>query len=258
VAALDRRPELRCVLGLFEGVVSGAADGYARMTDRPAATLLHTGPGLANGLANFHNANRARVPVVSIVGDHASYHLPFDAPLTSDIEALARPMSRWVRRAEGPDHIAEAAVAAHHAAITQAGVATLILPADAAWSDATPGPVPGPLPVTRQPVDRTLIGTVADALRRAGPRAGLFLAGEVARAAPLAVAGRIAAETGARLFGEVLCGRIERGAGLVPIERIPYPIDQALATLAGIDLLVVIGGQEPVAFFAYPGKPSRL
>lgn len=258
VAALDRRPELRCVLGLFEGVVSGAADGYARMTDRPAATLLHTGPGLANGLANFHNANRARVPVVSVVGDHAAYHLPFDAPLTSDIESLARPMSRWVRRIEGPDAVADAAVDAHHAAMTQAGVATLILPADAAWSAARPRPTPVPRPVARSPVDRDVIRDVAAAIHKAGPRAVLFLAGEVARAAPLAIAGRIAAKTGARLFGEVLCGRIERGAGIVPIERIPYPIDQALATLKEIDVLVIVGGQEPVAFFAYPGKPSRL
>jgi acetolactate synthase-1/2/3 large subunit len=142
--------------------------------------------------------------------------------------------------------------------MTQAGVATLILPADAAWSEARPGPTPVPRSVGRSPVDRGVIRDVAAAIRKAGPRAGLFLAGEVARAAPLAIAGRIAVKTGARLFGEVLCGRIERGAGIVPIERIPYPIDQALATLKDIDVLVIVGGQEPVAFFAYPGKPSRL
>ena len=99
VAALDRKPAMRCVLGLSEGVVTGIADGYARMAERPAATLLHLGPGLANGLANLHNARRARTPMVTVVGDHASHHLPFDAPLTTDIETLARPMSDWVRRA---------------------------------------------------------------------------------------------------------------------------------------------------------------
>ncbi|WP_292269884.1 thiamine pyrophosphate-binding protein, partial [Mesorhizobium sp.] len=138
VAALDRKPEMRCVLGLAEGVVTGAADGYARMTDRPAATLLHTGPGLANGLANIHNARRARVPMINIVGDHASYHLPLDAPLTSDIEGLAAPMSNWVRRIAGPADVAPAAQAAFRASLTPPGIATLILPADAAWGEASP------------------------------------------------------------------------------------------------------------------------
>jgi acetolactate synthase-1/2/3 large subunit len=116
VAALDRRPAMRCVLGLFEGVVTGAADGYARMTRRPAATLLHTGPGLANGLANLHNARRARSPIINIVGDHASYHLQHDAPLTSDIEGLARPMSDWVRRVESAEAVREAVTGAYVAA----------------------------------------------------------------------------------------------------------------------------------------------
>ena len=138
VAALDRKPEMRCVLGLFEGVVTGAADGYARMTDRPAATLLHTGPGLANGLANMHNARRARTPMINIVGDHASYHLPLDAPLTSDIEGLAAPMSNWVRRIAGPADVQPATEAAFRASLTPPGVTTLILPADAAWGDAEP------------------------------------------------------------------------------------------------------------------------
>ena len=133
VAALDRQPRMRCVLGLFEGVVTGAADGYGRMAGRPAATLLHTGPGLANGLANLHNARRARTPLVNIVGDHASHHLPFDALLTSDIDALARPMSHWVRRVAGPDDVGPGARDACRAARTLPGVATLILPADAAW-----------------------------------------------------------------------------------------------------------------------------
>jgi acetolactate synthase-1/2/3 large subunit len=258
VAALDRRPDMRCVLGLFEGVATGAADGYARMTDQPAAVLLHTGPGLANGLANLHNARRAFVPVVNVVGDHASYHLPFDAPLTSDIESLARPMSSFVRRVTGPDDVAEAAVAAHAAALSTRGVATLILPANAAWSETTPGPTPAPQAVIRPPVPADRVTAAAALLRKAGSRAGLFLAGQTARQAPLDLAARIAAKTGARLFGEVLCGRIERGQGVAPIERIPYPIDLAVELLKDIDVLVLVGGREPVAFFAYPGKPSRL
>src|ERR1700755_3231119 len=100
VAALDSVPEMRAVLGLFEGVAPGAADGYARMADRPAATLLHLGPGLGNGLANLHNARRAKVPLVNIVGDHATDHVQYDAPLQSDIDALAGTVSGWVRRSD--------------------------------------------------------------------------------------------------------------------------------------------------------------
>ena len=176
VAALDRRPEMRCVLGLFEGVATGAADGYARMTGTPAATLLHTGPGLANGLANLHNAKRARAPMINVVGDHASYHLALDAPLTSDIEGLAAPMSNWVRRITGAWDIAAAAEAAYRAAMSPPGVATLILPADAAWTE-TPGVsprrvvLPGPAPV-----DAETIRSVAKAIRGAPGRVGLLLA----------------------------------------------------------------------------------
>lgn len=257
VAALDRRPEMRCILGLFEGVVTGAADGYARMTDRPAATLLHTGPGLANGLAGLHNARRARSPIVNIVGDHASHHLAFDAPLTSDIDSLARPMSAWVGRATGPDDVARAAIEAHRAALTEPGVATLILPADAAWSTANPSSIE-PAPPVRPAVPPERIRAVASALRAARGRCGIVLSGPAARSEPLAAAARVAVATGARLFGDMFMPRVERGRGRVPIERIPYPVDQALARLADCDLLVLVNTQAPVAFFAYPGKPSRL
>lgn len=258
VAALDRRPEMRCVLGLFEGVVTAAADGYGRMAGKPAATLLHTGPGLANGLANLHNARRARTPIVNIVGDHASYHLPFDAPLTTDIDSFARPVSDWLRRATGPDDIAPAAEAAILAARAAPGVATLILPADSAWGEATPEhraklEVPRPAAV---PEDR--IREVAEALRRAGSRAGLLLGDAAARTGALEAAGRIAAATGAKLFAPVSIARIEAGRGRVPVTKIPYAIDLALAALADIDILVLAGAREPVAFFGYPGKPSRL
>ena len=106
VAALDSEPGMRAILGLFEGVVTGAADGYARMAEKPACTLLHLGPGLANGLANLHNARRARTPIVNVVGEHATYHRKFDAPLTSDIEGFARPVSGWIHVSESADGIA--------------------------------------------------------------------------------------------------------------------------------------------------------
>ncbi|MDW5315115.1 acetolactate synthase large subunit [Rhizobium sp. PL01] len=258
VAALDRRPDMRCVLGLFEGVVTGAADGYARMTNRPAATLLHTGPGLANGLANLHNARRARVPMINVVGDHASYHLPFDAPLTSDIESLAAPMSNWVRRIEGPDDVATATKAAIHASLSPPGITTLILPADAAWGEARrPSSVASDRP---QPAvaNRAAIRGVADAIRKARGRAGILVRGLAASADSLEIAGQISAALEVRLFSEVQVAHMQRGRGRVATTRIPYPIDAALETLADIDVLVLVGATEPVAFFAYPGKPGRL
>ena len=259
VAALDRRPEMRCVLGLFEGVVTAAADGYARMAEKPAATLLHTGPGLANGLANLHNARRARTPIVNVVGDHAGYHLPYDAPLATDIDSLARPMSHWLRRCTGPEDVGPAAEAAILAARTHPGVATLILPADSAWGEVgeagavRPAAVPAP-----RAVDDERIAAAAEAIRQAGPRAGLLLRHEGLRADGLEMAGRIAAATGAKLFAPVQIPRVEAGLGRVPVTKIPYAIDPALRCLADLDVLVLVGAPEPVAFFAYPGKPSRL
>ena len=258
VAALDRRPQMRCVLGLFEGVVTAAADGYARMADRPAATLLHTGPGLANGLANLHNARRARTPMVNVVGDHAAFHLPYDAPLTSDIDSLARPMSHWLRRCTGPEDVGPAAEAAIVAARTHPGIATLILPADSAWGEVAPAAiVPVTLPAPRA-VPEARIAAAAEALRRAGPRAGILLGNRALRAGALETAGRVAAATGAKLFSPVQIPRLEAGRGRVPVTKIPYAIDLALKCLAEVDVLVLVGAPEPVAFFAYPGKPSRL
>ena len=258
VAALDRKPDLRCVLGLFEGVVTGAADGYARMRDWPAATLLHTGPGLANGLANLHNARRACVPIINVVGDHAGYHLKYDAPLTSDIESLAAPMSNWVRRIEGPDDVAPSVEAAISASLSPPGIATLILPADAAWGAASAVPRRKVVLPSRAPVNLDVVREVAASIRAASGRAGIVVAGRAAKADALAVAGQVAAAKHVRLFSEVLVGRLERGAGRVAVTQIPYPIDAALATLRDIDVLVLVGAPEPVAFFAYPGKPGRL
>ncbi|MEE4300973.1 MAG: acetolactate synthase large subunit [Pseudomonadales bacterium] len=257
VAALDDNPDMRCVLGLFEGVVTGAADGYARMTGRPAATLLHLGPGLGNGLANLHNARRARTPMVNVIGDHATYHRHLDAPLTSDVEGVARPMSDWVRTSRHAAEVARDGAEAVRAALTPPGaIASLILPADTAW-DPAPGPV-APLPVPAPLAPQS--GAVAEAAEalRSGEPCVLLLNGAALYTGPLATAGRICAGTGARMFSDTFVPRLERGAGIVPIEPLPYFGEQAEAVLAGTRHLVLVGTRPPVTFFAYPGKPSSL
>ncbi|MEO6013092.1 MAG: acetolactate synthase large subunit [Devosia sp.] len=258
VAALDRKPQMRCVLGLFEGVVTGAADGYGRMTRTPAATLLHTGPGLANGLANLHNARRARAPILNVVGDHASYHLPFDPPLASDIESLARPMSHFVRRITGPDSVAADTTAGYLAALATYSVSTLILPADASWSKAADRPIATVAVPSRKMIEAAEIEAVAERLRQHRGRFGIVVGCDGAFGPGLAAAGRIAAALGGRVFSEVIPGRQEHGQGVSPVTKIAYPIDGALRMLADVDLLLCAGAPEPVAFFAYPGKPSRL
>jgi acetolactate synthase-1/2/3 large subunit len=258
VAALDRQPRMRCVLGLFEGVVTGAADGYARMADKPAATLLHLGPGLANGLANLHNARRARSPIVNVVGEHATYHLVHDAPLTSDIDSLARPMSHWVGRAETADTVGERAEDAIRAARSTPGqIATMILHADAAWSETSRGmPVPLPPTLPARP-DQTRIDAAAAALR-SGRRTTILATGVALRSAQLELLDRIAARTGARLMAQQANGRMQRGAGRVAVDRVPYVIDQAVSTFADTEQVILVGAQAPVGFFAYPGKPGSM
>jgi acetolactate synthase-1/2/3 large subunit len=257
VAALDRIPGMRCVLGLFEGVVTGAADGYARLTGKPAATLLHCGPGLANGLANLHNARRASVPVVNCVGDQATLHRPLDAPLTADTEGFARGVSAWVRTvARAEDVGTDAAVAVQAARTAPGQVATLILPSDTCWNPggrvAAPLPVPTPAPVAPQTVSE-----IARLLRRGG-NVLLMLGGAALRAGPLADAQRIAQATGARLVAPTSNARVERGRGRHPIDRVPYPVDTALTALAEVRHVVLVGARQPVGFFAYPGKPGRM
>ncbi len=261
VAALDQVGEMRCVLGLFEGVVTGAADGYARMLDRPAVTLLHLGPGLANGLSNLHNAMRANSPVVNVIGDHATYHRQLDAPLTSDIEATARPFSHWVRTSANADSLASDTVAAVAAARSAPGkIASLILPADAAWNEVrNERPIvtsASLLSPPETPTDSAIDAAVK--ILKAGGSSALILAGHATRQVPLEFAGMISAATGVRLYSQTLSPRIERGAGRVAIERLPYPIDQAIGLLKDVENIILVGAREPVGFFAYPGKPGRL
>ncbi len=255
VAALDDVPEMRAVLALFEGVATGAADGYGRMADRPAATLLHLGPGLGNGLANLHNARRARTPLVNIVGEHATYHRVFDAPLASDIESVARNVSGWIRTAETPGDVGRAATDAILAAM-QGRVATLILPADASWSEgAETGPIAAVPALHRVPTEA--IELAAKALR-SGESAALLLGGGALRERGLVAAARIAAATGAKLLCETFPARLERGAGLPSVERIGYLAEFAIAQLQGLHHLVLVDARAPVSFFAYPDKPSNL
>jgi acetolactate synthase-1/2/3 large subunit len=257
VAALDRVPGMRCVLGLFEGVVTGAADGYARMADKPASTLLHLGPGLGNGLANLHNARKAQTPIVNIVGDHATYHVEHDAPLTADVEGIAWPVSAWVRTSRDARSVAADGAEAVAAAWTRPGqVATLILPANTAWEESGGPAAMAPLPAPPQ-VDEQRIKAAAAVLRSGEPTV-ILMAGRLLRAAGLAVGGAIAAASGARLMAPMSNARLERGAGRCPIERVPYPVDQALAMLDGVKNIVLVGAKAPVAFFAYPDKPSLL
>lgn len=256
VAALDTAPSLRGVLCLFEGVATGAADGYARMAGRPAATLLHLGPGLANGIANLHDARRARTPVVNVVGDHATYHKRFDAPLESDIDALAGAVSGWVRRSSRPEDVGADAAEAVEAARVLRGVATLILPADVSWEKGgLPAPARTPAPV--RPVADEAVSGAAKALNSGEPSV-ILLGGPFLSERILRVAERVAAGAGARVITETFCPRMERGAGRPAPERLGYFAEMAGAQLSGVRHLVLAGAQPPVAFFAYPGKASSL
>ncbi|MBI2384263.1 MAG: acetolactate synthase large subunit [Gammaproteobacteria bacterium] len=257
VAALDSAPEMRAVLALFEGVATGAADGYARMADKPAAALLHLGCGLGNGLANLHNARKGKVPVLNIVGDHATYHTQYDAQLQSDIETVARNVSSWVRTSQSAAALCRDAAEAIATCMGPPGqVATLILPADVSWSE---GGVPASLPRIEPPAaaDDATVAAIAQALQGEGKKA-ILLGCRALRAPALMAVARIAARTGAELFSEVFPTRLERGAGLPPVERLAYLAELASVQLRGLDHLILVDAKAPVSFFAYPGKKSYL
>ncbi len=258
LAALGNNERMRSVLCLFEGVCTGAADGWYRMKDTPASTLLHLGPGLANGLANIHNAKRASSGMVNIVGEHSASHLKYDPPLMSDIEGLARPLSHWVRRADSADTIAwDTANAVAQASEHPGRIATLILPGDTSWQHAGDPVVPARARVTRKAPPLARVEHVARVLHSGEP-ALIILANKATRGLALARAGQVAVATGARLGSQFFTARIERGAGRTPIERIPYAVPQAMAFLQQFKHIVTVETTEPVAFFAYPDKPSLL
>lgn len=254
VAALDTVPRMRGVLALFEGVATGAADGYARIAERPAAVLLHLGPGLGNGLANLHNARRAHVPMVVVVGDHATYHKKYDAPLESDIDAVAGTVSGWVRRTGDVAGVGADAAEAVAASRSGAQISTLILPADVSWSDGAQPAAPEPARAKATPA---LPSEILDVLR-CGEPAVLMIGGDATRARGLAAAARIAQATGARLLCETFPTRLERGAGVPAVDRLAYFAEAATAQLDGAKHLVLAGAKSPVSFFAYPDMPSDL
>jgi acetolactate synthase I/II/III large subunit len=257
VGALDRVEGMRCVLGLFEGVCSGAADGYYRMTDKPASTLLHLGPGLANAAANLHNAKKAGSGIVNIVGEHALYHIKYDTPLTADIEGIARPFSHWVKTSPTAKTVAKDGAAAIQAARVAPGqIATLILPADTAWTEAEGAAETPETPQPQKPANEAVVAA-AKALK-SGQSAMLFIGGRALRARGLELAGKIAAKTGCKVQGAGGTARIERGAGRVPVLRLHFVIENAQAQLKGAKQMVLCGAKAPYAFFAYPGKPSVL
>ena len=257
VAALDRVGGMRCVLGLFEGVVTGAADGYYRMAGKPASTLFHLGPGLGNGLANLHNAKKAHSGIVNIVGQHATYHIDYNAPLTSDIEGIARPMSAWVRTSPDAKSVARDGAAAIAAARSSPGqIATLILPADTAWNEADG--------IAQVPADSQRVSYSTQAVEEAarvlkgGEQTLLLVTGSALTDEGLALAARIAGKTGCKVMGQTYNPRMARGRGRFSIDRIPYVIEQALPILKDFKHIILVETADPVAFFAYPNKPSLL
>jgi acetolactate synthase-1/2/3 large subunit len=257
VSALDTVGGVRAVLGMAETVVTGAADGYARMAGKPAATLLHTGPGLANGIANIHNARRANTPMLTIVGDHATYHRPYDPPLTTDTEGLARATSHWVRTSTSAARVGADAAAAIQAALTPPGqVATLILPADTAWNEG--GEAASPLPVPCRPAAAPDVVRATARALRSGEPAVIVLSGAALTEAGLRAAQRVAHVTGATLRTSTQVPHMARGRGRPIVDRIPYVVDLAVQSLAGVKHLVLAGAKVPVGFFAYPGKPSLM
>ena len=258
VAALDSEPRMRAVLALFEGVATGAADGYARMADKPAAVLLHLGCGLGNGLANLHNARKGKVPIVNIVGDHATYHMPLDAQLQSDIETVARNVSPgFVRTSMQTEDLCRDAVEAIQAACGLPGqVATLILPADVSWGDGGKAEPPPPPPQPESASAET-VAAIAGTIGK-GDKTALLLGGRALREPALLAAAKIAAHSGVKVLTEVFPTRLERGAGRPPVERLAYLAELATLQLTGLDHLVLVDAKAPVSFFAYPGKASEL
>jgi len=257
VSAIGDNEKMRAVLCLFEGVVSGAADGYGRMSDKPAITLLHVGSGLSNSMANQHNAKRAHVPLVNIVGDHATYHLQYDAPLTSDVPGHAKLCSEWVAVSESADDLAICGAKAVQVSMQGWGkVATLVAPANHAWEESTnKAPALPRAKMVGAPLDSILKSV--NALSN-GKVSALYLGGRALRAESLAAAGRIAKASGARILCETFPARLQRGAGRVAVERLPYFAEQAAEVLNGLEQLILVGAAAPVSFFAYPGKDSWL
>ena len=255
VTALDRVPGIRAYLGLFEGVCTGAADGYGRMLDKPAMVLLHLGPGFANGIANLHNARRAKSPVLNVVGEHATWHRDADPPLAMDIERLARTVSGWWRTSKSakgiPGDMTDAVTA------TRLGqVATLIVPHDYQVAECD-GYKVKELGSPFDPLEPNSIEATASRLR-ASHKVALMLGGRALREHALKTAGRIQRRIGCDLLAPTLPGYMDRGPGLPIVERIPYFPERAADMVSSYEVVVFAGAAEPVTFFGYPGVRSRI
>ncbi len=257
VQAIDNIAGVRSVLSLFEGVCAGAADGFGRMTGRPAMTLFHLGAGLGNAAANLHNARRGRTPLINIVGEHATYHIKYDAPLTSDIAGIAGPVSNWVHTPSTPGGMAQAGIDVLQAAQSGGGqIATLIVPADCAWGESD-GPAESlEIPVLPEVSDDE-VKSAAIAIK-AGNRVVLLLGAKALGERGIRAAQRIADATGAEVWRETFATKVERGPGLPKVLRLPYFPEQAEEALKGADTMILAGAREPVSFFAYEGKNSEL
>ncbi len=255
VAALDEHPQMNCVLCLFEGGTTGAADGYYRMKRDVAGTLLHLAPGFGNAFANLHNARKAGSGVVNVIGDHATHHLRYESPLKGDIQGISQTVSHWTRTSGSAGDVATDGAAAIQAARSRNGqIASLILPADTAWTpvEAAPEPIAQSQPLTR-PSSQDIEAT---AKRLRAPNAALMIGGSALFGAQRQLAGQIAAATGCRLLADTLIPRISKGAGTAQLDQLVYPITPKIGQLETTSSITLIGCDRPVAFFAYPGKRS--
>jgi acetolactate synthase-1/2/3 large subunit len=258
VSALGAVPQIRPLLGLFEGAVSGMADGYARVAGKPALTLYHLGTGFTNAAANLHNARRAKSPVVNVVGDHATTHKRWDSPLKSDIEALARPLSDWLRMAQSTHTLSADAAAAVAAARSHPGqIATLIMPADVAWGTTTGHAAPRNVAAPAH-ADPAAIARIAAMLRDHGSRCALIIRAAAGDPRALAALHRICAATGARPLHDMMAPRVLRGADQFAVQRVGYRAEDAVKLFEGVSDVVLVGAPPPVAPFAYPRFPSWL
>lgn len=256
VAALDQVPGMKCVLGLQENVVTGMADGYFRIARKPACTLLHCGPGLANGMGNLHNARRARSGIVNIVGDQATFHRPFDAPLTADTTGMAQTVSQWVRTSVQSEHLGrDAAEAIAAAQVFPGQIATLILPADVSWNAG--GVVGAPLSVPAAPeVDGNAVENAARTLRSYGRETLILVGGPAVLSEAQSLLWRVAQATGATLMADFVTAHVARGRGRLPLERTPYVMEAAIKALERFKHIILVNAKAPVGFFGYPGMPS--
>ena len=257
VSAIGKTQGMRAILGLFEGVCTGAADGYGRMAGKPACTLLHLGPGLSNGSANLHNAYKANSPIINLIGDHATYHKKHDAPLTSDVIGLATPVSHWVKTSVDAKSLPNDAVQAVNIANTGLGkISTLIVPADCAWNESV-----APISENNRPriptVEKAAVDVAMQLLSNGKPT--LLLLNNMALTEPsLVLVDKIAQASGARVFRDTFIRRMPRGKGCCAVERLGYFSEEAMEQVKGIEQFIMVGTKAPVAFFAYPDKENEF